>query len=479
MAFVIPGSKTTPADRLGYCVAAQEKLRRVHNEQSAKLKPQAMRAWIKGSFQPYSLEIARELLACRAECDKELATEAKSLAVSHGEVIFPPTADTWAKQVALLDVVGRQVPADPTLVNERTAALLRETTARKHAPPAADLDEIPLPSLAGARGEVDPYEDYTTYDETDQNGDVTVAENTLTVSALRRDANTWVSYDHGAGHFDDFEHLVEFECTGSSGSGAAVNPWAVANTEGDYVDVLGSNDALCLTWIESGGSYLIRIYDTADNSNDSWSGAALSTDYYVTIERSDTTLTAYIRTGSHSGTLQDTISTSVNGATTYRYGYALQGFDSGTNGTSNWSGTISNLDLQEAVAEIQGDAAQTLPALTQSAAGEVEVSGSAAQTLPSLSQSVAGEVNVQGDAAQALPTVTQSASGGVEVAGDAAQSLPALQQSATGDLIARSPYHTVAGDVWHAGAVAGSVFTPGAVAGAAWHTGAVVGQVSA
>ena len=130
--------------------------------------------------------------------------------------------------------------------------------------------------------------------------------------------------------------------------------------------------------------------------------------------------------------------------------------------------------------EVSGDAGQTLPSLTQSAAGSLGRIGTAAQVLPALEQSAAGEVNVQGVAAQILPALDQAAAGTTATrTGEIAQSLPSLTQSAAGRPVTPDPYRVVAGGVWHAGAVAGHVFTPGAVPGGVWHAGAVAGQVCA
>lgn len=88
-----------------------------------------------------------------------------------------------------------------------------------------------------------------------------------------------------------------------------------------------------------------------------------------------------------------------------------------------------------------GTIAQTLPAVTQAAAGThtaPSFTGTAGQTLPSLTQAAAGAVTPPegtGVIAQTLPSLTQAASGTHTVptfVGAAAQSLPALTQSVTG-----------------------------------------------
>jgi hypothetical protein len=350
MAFVIPPNKTTPAERLGYCAAAMEKLRRHHNEQSAVLKPDDMRRWIKGSFQPYSLGICRELLKCRAEveADQTLAGQAKALQVTSGKLVYPPGLDRWQDRYALLWAASRGAKLDqePT---ERDSRIGEALGAHKFAPPQSALDEIVLPAL-DARGEVvDPYEDYTTYTEVDPSSDLTVAANTITVSTLRRDAATYVYADKGAAHFGNFTHLLEVNASAIETS-SCCSVWSVANLVGTWLDEQNANVGINLVFAHLSGTLNFRIYDNADDSYDIWTGPSLATWYYITVDRNGTALTAYIRTESHTGTLQDTIATAMSAATTFRYVYGVQSWENGTFGTAAWSGSIANLDLQEAAA---------------------------------------------------------------------------------------------------------------------------------
>lgn len=350
MAFFIPDSKITPADRLGYCAAAMEKLRRHHNEQSAVLKPDDMRRWIKGSFQPYSLGICRELLKCRAEveADQTLAGQAKALQVTSGKLVYPPGLDRWQDRYALLWVASRGAKPDqePT---ERDSHIGEALGAHKFAPPQSALDEIVLPAL-DARGEVlDPYEDYTTYTEYDPPGYYTVVNSTNITAANVNWDDAYIYSDKGAGHFGStFTHLVEAEFNNPQSS-SWVAPWVVANSLNDTWD-LRTTKALDvhLRCVSAGSSYLIQIRDLEDDSYDEWISAANLTWYYLEIDRNAGTATCYIRTGSHGGILQDTITTSLNSANTFRYIFAINNFHAA--GTNNWHGYVRNLDLQEAAA---------------------------------------------------------------------------------------------------------------------------------
>ena len=81
---------------------------------------------------------------------------------------------------------------------------------------------------------------------------------------------------------------------------------------------------------------------------------------------------------------------------------------------------------------VTGAAAQTLPGLTQDAAGAARAEGPVAQTLPPLGQAGDGALAVVGSTAQTLPGFTQDAAGEATVSGEAAGILPALAQDASG-----------------------------------------------
>ncbi len=90
-------------------------------------------------------------------------------------------------------------------------------------------------------------------------------------------------------------------------------------------------------------------------------------------------------------------------------------------------------DAEDSEGGVTGAAAQSLPSLTQSAAGTIR-SGTIVQTLPSLTQSASGATaTFVGSMAQSLPSLVQAAAGTHTIqANVGAQTLPSLSQSATG-----------------------------------------------
>ena len=412
--FVIPKTKQTPADRLGYCVAAQEKLRRLHNEESTKLEPLDMRRWIKGSFQPYSLAICRELLACRAEVEKELAAEAKTLKVDNGQIVFPPTAVRWQDRHALLWAAGRQLSRDDA--SDASRAIRRALGEHRFAPPADALDEITLPSLDARGPVVDPYEDFTTYTKFDPDGVYTVDQNTIAINGATDNTGARIYSDKGAGHFDDFEHLTEvrFVDTQYTAAPTIVPVWAASNVVIEAIQwEVTSSETLYIGSLAFSSNVLVFVEETELYDFDVFYDATFDTWYYLDILRSGTTLTVDCRTGSHSGTLAFTLAVSVPSGRTYRYIFATNNYHATGDTTTIFVGDIRNLDLQEAAAyDLSAD-----DAVHAHAAGE-----------------------------------------------------PLLSRPS------RAPYRAIAGHVWRTGAAADGAFSTGACAGDVFQPGTAAGQ---
>jgi hypothetical protein len=89
------------------------------------------------------------------------------------------------------------------------------------------------------------YEDYTTYDEVDENNNITVATNQLTIVDIRRDAEGSVTDDKGAAHFGDFEHLVDGRLVTSENRGTGTI-WGLSNGYFGHTDQLANLDGFAL-----------------------------------------------------------------------------------------------------------------------------------------------------------------------------------------------------------------------------------------
>lgn len=185
------------------------------------------------------------------------------------------------------------------------------------------------------------YEDFTTYTEVDPNTHITVAANELDLADLARNEDAYVYDDKGAGHFGDFEHLVDIQILSTSGAGSLSAPWGVSN---NINDVLAWATGLYIRL--NGGTGEIRLVEVNGGSFDTYAGAR-DTWYYLTIERSDTTLTCKIYSDASRTILVDTLSVTCL-TTTYRYVYGCASYNSGH--ANAYDGDVDQLDLQEIVA---------------------------------------------------------------------------------------------------------------------------------
>ena len=82
-----------------------------------------------------------------------------------------------------------------------------------------------------------------TFTEVDSDGDITVTVPNLNFSTMRRDANSYVYKDFGAGYFGNFDIDFEVEITGGSGQGLA-GLVTVSNTAGTVQDHILANDGI-------------------------------------------------------------------------------------------------------------------------------------------------------------------------------------------------------------------------------------------
>jgi len=184
-------------------------------------------------------------------------------------------------------------------------------------------------------------EDFTTYDEVDSDGDLTVAENTITIVTMRQDAVSWVSEDKGANHFGDFEHLIDTKITGIT-NGFTIY-WGISDGAATYGDMDTANEGMAAYINVYATDIKIRIADFTNSNNDFYTGAK-DTAYYYKIERNGTTLTNKIYSDSARTVLVDTLTITCTN-TTYSDIIVCGSLDLGAAPTCD--GTINDLDLQE------------------------------------------------------------------------------------------------------------------------------------
>ncbi|KKN32399.1 hypothetical protein LCGC14_0814170 [marine sediment metagenome] len=219
--------------------------------------------------------------------------------------------------------------------------------------------------------------DFTTFTEVDPGADITVAASKVTfTNVLGRQDTFYVYKDMGAGYFNgDFTHRFEIEFS-SVGDGTLIDFWGLANSINDRKGVVdASEDGIYLWVFDDTESVRLGVIEDGVQTSDEWSqpGPQANTTYYITVTRDDGggvngtgRITAEIRTGSHAGALQDTLTVDcgVGEQNDFRYLYAGGSYDD--NSTANTaSGFIQNLDAGIMVNDSTHAMSSDQPAIVQ------------------------------------------------------------------------------------------------------------------
>jgi hypothetical protein len=208
-------------------------------------------------------------------------------------------------------------------------------------------------------------EDFTTYTESDEGNDITVAQNTITMTVCYPRLDTFYVYDDkGVNHFSgDFTHRVKVNMSVVD-LDIFVTVWGLSNTIGDEKDWRDAgDDGVRVMFSRSSGGYriYIAIIENGGTADEDYYGSfSLSTDYYLTLDRDDDgganstgRYTVYICTTNYHGeagsVAVDTLTAdcSAGEQNDFRYVYPLAGYDDG-GVNRDASGTVKDLDLGEA-----------------------------------------------------------------------------------------------------------------------------------
>lgn len=195
-------------------------------------------------------------------------------------------------------------------------------------------------------------EDFTTYTEVDEDGDITIASTKVEWVTITRADESYVYKDYTANHFNgDLTHQFEFYLDAEVGTTVTSN-YGLCNYINDYKYGLdNSEDQQGVDHYNT--TQRLYVLENGGYTHDSWT-MLLDTLYFYTFERDDDgganntgQLTIEIRTGSHAGPLQDTLTQdcSVGEQNDFRYAYILQTYNDG--GTGCTDGYLQNLDLNE------------------------------------------------------------------------------------------------------------------------------------
>ena len=174
------------------------------------------------------------------------------------------------------------------------------------------------------------FQDFTTYTEVDPGADITVTTNRVSAVGLVKSSSSWVYKDFGVDYFFNFVHEFKTQCFSSSNFGIA-SCWAVGNTIGGIKSWIDTYNGLLVDWSAAGATCTLHLRDADDNETDTKTGLSNDVDYYITVERDGVNVTADVRTGSHTGTLVDTLSVTTDASRKYRYIYGIQNWDDTNN----------------------------------------------------------------------------------------------------------------------------------------------------
>lgn len=203
------------------------------------------------------------------------------------------------------------------------------------------------------------YEDFTAYTEVDEGDNITIIANSIYWDTPTRNLTGYIYKDKGIDHFDgDFTHKFRIYFAGLWNAALACH-WMLSNTIGDqYALSTGSADGYTFYSYDNTERLYLRIWEDGIFTEDIWPahGPQPGTWYYIEIVRDDDgganntgRLTSYIRTGSHTGALQDTlvVDSSAGEQNDFRYIYGMATYNDGIASPGWHQGYTQNLDLGE------------------------------------------------------------------------------------------------------------------------------------
>jgi hypothetical protein len=206
--------------------------------------------------------------------------------------------------------------------------------------------------LNGTTG-IPTLENYTTYTEIDEDGDITVTDYTITFDTMRRDAISRVQFDYGANFFDEFQHELDVNMTdieaGDASDRSSPMVWAVANSLGPWVGDVQNSDSIAvwinqvgatddqyqfhITWFEA-GALQDQVIGIVRNVNE---------EVYLVMNRTDDDFFLAVYSDSSRSTLNETLTILNVANTQFRYLYGLLNVGSANDPADHASGVLSDL----------------------------------------------------------------------------------------------------------------------------------------
>lgn len=227
-------------------------------------------------------------------------------------------------------------------------------------------------------------EDLSTYTEVDVAASrVAVSGTTATVTDIDQDESVAVYKDFTAGHFDALDIDFEFKFVGASHgtlSALAAGICLTTNLETTPGGVANTDPWLRLQ-VTAGPVYQLALIRGAVLAADTSVGLSADTLYYCTISRAagNNTITCTIYSDSGRTTTVDTLSVAGYSTATWRYLYAMMGYNNGTTARA-MDFVIQNINLSGATAYTISLAAAMTPTATLTKQTNKALAGSMTST---------------------------------------------------------------------------------------------------
>lgn len=210
-------------------------------------------------------------------------------------------------------------------------------------------------------------ENFTTYIEVDEDNDIIITDPRIAWTSLRRDADSHVYFDYGAGFFGDFEFTFELnisEVEAGDGTSATVTGFSflaneinsiddIRNANGQYLglilaQVAAIDDRFYIhLWQFDGGVQTQARLDDAFGAD--YVFDLMNFKYYFTFNRSGGNFGAWAYNDSAKTNLIAWKELSGD-ATTYRYAYGINNYNRAVDGANHHTGNLENWSLMKSAA---------------------------------------------------------------------------------------------------------------------------------
>lgn len=198
------------------------------------------------------------------------------------------------------------------------------------------------------------FENFTTYTEVDEDGDVTVFDGNITWSSMRRDAETYVWKDFNPNYFGDFVHTFEVNITdveAGDATSATIGVFSLLSNNTGVMDDLQASNWLGIALAQRTNQddrYYFHLWERDGGATVDIDSSLLNWDVpetvYITFNRTGNLVTALFHSDAARTVLKDRLDITGNGKT-YRYHEPLANSGRAVDPADHQSGYLVNMLL--------------------------------------------------------------------------------------------------------------------------------------